>query len=134
MGWVSERDLGGGEGVRLFCLPHAGSGAAAFYRWKRVLPDGVKVCPVLLPGREVRLGEPSERRVLDVVEGLQAEIAGELERPYAIFGHSMGALLAYEWARRIAADGLPGPLKLFVSGRNAPQLMIGHRELHKLGR
>ena len=132
MGWVSERDLGA-EGVRLYCLPHAGSGAAVFYRWRRMLAaSGVNVCPVMLPGREVRLGEPLAVRVEEIVEGLQAEVAGELERPYAIFGHSMGALLAYAWARRIVEGGSPAPLGLIVSGRNAPQT-VSAGSLHRLG-
>ncbi len=132
MGWVSERDLWA-EGVRLYCLPHAGSGAAVFYRWRRMLAaGGVNVCPVLLPGREVRLGEPSLVRVEEIVDGLQAEMKGELSYPYAVFGHSMGALLAYAWARRIAEDGSPAPRRLIVSGRNAPQTGLGRAELHRL--
>ena len=145
MKWVSERDLYpseqkrspgtpdlAGGGVRLFCLPHAGSGAAGFYRWKRMLP-GVAVCPVMLPGREARLGEPLMTGVGEIVEALHAELRGELRRPYAIFGHSMSALIAFEWARRIEADGLPGPMVLFASGRVAPCVELGHRKLHTLG-
>jgi medium-chain acyl-[acyl-carrier-protein] hydrolase len=129
--WVSSRDLQA-DGVRLFCLPHAGSGAAGFYRWKRLLPDWVAVCPVMLPGREVRLGERALLTVDQIVDGLHGAMQGALDRPYAIFGHSMGALLAYAWARRIAAEGLRGPEWLFVSGRNAPQRPFRHRGLHRL--
>lgn len=132
MRWLSARDLQA-EGIRLFCLPHAGSGAAGFYRWKRLLPPSIAVCPVLLPGREARLAEASLTDVIPIVEGLHAEAREYLDRPYAIFGHSMGALLAYEWARRIAVEGLPGPVCLFASGRNAPQRTTGHTELHRLG-
>jgi hypothetical protein len=64
-GWLAERDIRLGARVRLFCLPHAGSGSAAFYRWKRLLP-GIDVCPVLLPGREMRLSEESR---VDAVAG-----------------------------------------------------------------
>jgi surfactin synthase thioesterase subunit len=131
MKWASKRDLAG-DGTRLFCLPHAGSGAAGFYRWKRLLPETIRVCPVLLPGRELRLGEPALRRAEPVVGALQTEVGPMLgERPYALFGHSMGALLAFEWARRIAADGLPEPRMLIVSGRNAPWFPA-HRALHAL--
>ena len=98
-----------------------------------MLAGSVNVCPVMLPGREVRLGEPLEVRVEEIVERLQAEVKGELTQPYAIYGHSMGALLAYAWARRIAEDHLPAPLGLVVSGRNAPQTSPGRRVLHELG-
>ena len=131
MGWVSRRDLEG-NGMRLFCLPHAGSGAAAFYRWKRLLPGGVQVCPVLLPGREIRLAERARLRVNEIVDGLMEELGGDLGRPYAVFGHSMGALLAYEWVRRIAAEGLPRPTRLIVSGRDAPHHPAAQRSLHRL--
>jgi medium-chain acyl-[acyl-carrier-protein] hydrolase len=131
MKWVSERDLES-DGIRLFCLPHAGSGAAGFYRWKRLLPEPIRVCPVLPPGREVRLAETPLLRIEQVVDGLQAEVGPLLrETPYAIFGHSMGALLAFEWARRIAEHGLPEPHMLFVSGRNAPRISA-RRVLHRL--
>ncbi len=131
MAWVSKRDMEG-EGVRLFCLPHAGSGAAAFYRWKRMLPAGVQVCPVLLPGREIRLAERPMLRVSEIVDGLMEDLRGELGQPYAVFGHSMGALLAYEWVRRIATEGLPCPVRLIVSGRDAPHALAGQRLLHRL--
>ena len=129
MRWVSERDLLKGGGVRVFCLPHAGSGAAGYYRWRRVLAG---VCPVMLPGREVRLGERALVRVEDVVGGLMGELRGVLEEPYAVFGHSMGALLAFEWVKAIEAAGLPGPVRLFVSGREGPQRVFGHRGLHRM--
>ncbi len=117
--------------MRLFCLPHAGSGAAAFYRWKPALPT-VDICPVLLPGREMRLAEPSLEDAAELVDELLEAVAPYLDVPFAIFGHSMGALLAYEWALRLQDAGLRRPLCLFVSGRGAAHLPFGHRELHRL--
>jgi surfactin synthase thioesterase subunit len=117
--------------MRLFCLPHAGSGAAAFYRWKRDLPS-IDVCPILLPGREARLSEASCEDASELVDALLEAVAPYLDVPFAIFGHSMGALLAYEWALRLQDAGLRQPLCLFVSGRNAAHLPFGHRELHRL--
>ena len=117
--------------LRLFCLPHAGSGAAAFYGWKRELSD-VAVCPVLLPGREMRIAEKAMDDTGAVVDALIEATREHLDRPYAIFGHSMGALLAYEWTRRICAEGIAAPAALIVSGRNAACLPVAHRELHRL--
>ena len=134
-GWLSQRDIhpdaANGAGLRLFCLPHAGSGAAAFYRWKRELA-GIDVCPVLLPGRELRLREPSLEDATELVDSLVEATAQHLDRPFAIFGHSMGALLAYEWALRIQDAGLRQPMCLFVSGREAAHLPFGHRNLNSL--
>ena len=131
MTWLSHRDVAARGQVQLFCLPHAGSGASGFYRWKRLLPESIAVCPVLLPGRESRLGEPPLRSVAEIVSRMHAELRPHLANPYAIFGHSMSSLIAFEWARLIEREGLPSPLRLFVSGRNAPQLTLGHRELHR---
>jgi medium-chain acyl-[acyl-carrier-protein] hydrolase len=123
--WLSQRDIRPGARMRLFCLPHAGSGAAVFYRWKREL-TGIDVCPVLLPGREMRLAERSQENALALVEALAEAAKPYLDVPYAIFGHSMGSLLAYEWALRSS------PAYLFVSGRDAAHLPFGHRDLHTL--
>ena len=70
--------------------------------------------------------------VAAVVEELHQAARLRLGQPYAIFGHSMGSLLAYEWTRRIAADGLPRPICLFVSGRKAAHLPSSHKGLHQL--
>ncbi len=132
-GWLSERDIRAGVAMRLFCLPHAGSGSAAFYRWRRRLPAEIDVCPVMLPGRESRIAEPSEQDAMALVEEMGRAIAPYLDVPYAIFGHSMGSLLAYEWALRIQDDALCRPVCLFVSGRDAAHVPRAHRELHGLG-
>jgi medium-chain acyl-[acyl-carrier-protein] hydrolase len=131
-GWLSERDIRPGAGVRLFCLPHAGSGAAAFYRWKRLVAPEIDICPILLPGREMRLAEASLVDAEAVVDELMRHVSPHLDAPFAIFGHSMGALLAFAWARRIEAAGLCEPHCLFVSGREAAHLPFGHRALHRL--
>jgi medium-chain acyl-[acyl-carrier-protein] hydrolase len=132
MKWLNERDLAEPSRVKLFCLPHAGSGAAGFYRWKRLLPADISVCPVMLPGREARLAEAPLRGAGEIVLALQHEVRAELMRPYAIFGHSMSALIALEWVRAIEREGLRGPECLFVSGRDAPHISFGHRNLHSM--
>jgi surfactin synthase thioesterase subunit len=130
--WIAENDLRPAAKMRLFCLPHAGSGIALYYRWKRVL-TGIDVCPVMLPGREMRLGEALIENAGALIDELMEATRSLLDVPYSIFGHSMGSLLAYEWARAIQAAGLDAPRRLFVSGRNAPHLPLTHRELHRLG-
>jgi medium-chain acyl-[acyl-carrier-protein] hydrolase len=126
--WISERDVSDGARVRLFCLPHAGSGSAGFYRWRRWLPAEVDLCPIFLPGRELRLSEPLVSSASRLADGIAEAIAPLLDRPYAIFGHSMGALLAFELARKVKQE----PSALYLSGRIAAHLPPPHVGLHRL--
>lgn len=130
-GWLGERDIRPEARIRLFCLPHAGSGAAGFYRWKREL-QGIDVCPVLLPGREARLRELSIADLRALVGELVESTKAYLDVPFAIFGHSMGALIGYEWAVHLAQANLPQPVCLFVSGREAAHLPLPYAPLHGL--
>lgn len=106
---------------RLFVFPHAGAGASA-YRLAPHLPDPVEVCTVQLPGRENRYAEPPLTSLDEAVDALAPLVAGHAELPYAFFGHSMGALLAFATARRLRALGATRPVRLFLSGMRAPHL------------
>jgi len=108
--------------LRLFCLSHAGGGAAVFRGWSDLLPDGVEVCAVQLPGRDSRAGEQPYLRMDPLVTDLHAAILPLLDRPFALFGHSMGALVAFELARRLRREGSPQPEHLFLAAFRAPQL------------
>jgi medium-chain acyl-[acyl-carrier-protein] hydrolase len=118
--------------TRLFCLPYSGGGAAAFHRWAALLPEAVELNLVQLPGRETRLREEPLTRMETLINALVPMVAGLLDRPYALFGHSMGALSAFELARGLRRKGAPAPLCLFVSGRRAPQLADPEPPLHTL--
>jgi medium-chain acyl-[acyl-carrier-protein] hydrolase len=119
-------------GIRLFCFPHAGAGSLAYQEWSRLLPPSIQVLPVLPPGREMRLREAPYTHIEPYVEDLAEALAPELRAPYALFGHSLGALVAFELARRVRASGLTAPAHLFVSGRIAPQITEHRRVLHRL--
>lgn len=116
-------DGAGGTGdVSLFCLPHAGAGPIVFREWSTLLDPRIDVVPVQYPGRPPRLAEPPEtslKRLAQRLAGPVAERAGEA--PYALFGHSMGALVAYEVACLLTRLGRP-PVRLLVSGQTAPHL------------
>lgn len=110
--------------LRLVCLPHAGGGASAFLPLTRLLPDSVEVLAVQYPGRQDRRLEP----FVDTVDGLVTHIAEALEpwldRPVALFGHSLGSLVAFETARRLEKQAPGNRLAhLFVSGRVAPTVV-----------
>ena len=119
-------------GIRLFCFPHAGAGGLAYREWSRLLPPSIQVLPVLPPGRETRFSEAPYTHIEPYVEDLASALAPELQVPYALFGHSLGALVAFELARRLRAGRLPAPVHLFVSGRIAPQLTEHRPMLHRL--
>ena len=108
--------------IRLLLLPHAGAGATVFRAWSSGLPSFIGACPVQPPGREKRRREPSLRSADAIVALLAPEVMSAVKPPYALFGHSTGALCAFELARQIRRLGGPTPAHLFVSGRRAPQL------------
>ncbi|MEV6970740.1 alpha/beta fold hydrolase [Hamadaea sp. NPDC051192] len=100
--------------LRLYCLPYAGAGANAFRLWPTAFGEDVEIVGVQLPGRETRLGEAPEFAVEDVA----AAIAADADRPFALYGHSMGARLAYEVTQALPVP----PVRLFVAACRAPQL------------
>ncbi|MBL1103062.1 thioesterase [Streptomyces sp. 5-8] len=120
------------EGVRLFCFPHAGGAASYFFPWSRSLPADIEVLAVQYPGRQDRRSEPCIRAVPELADRIHAAIRPRLAQPFAFFGHSMGAVLAFEVASRIARDEGVAPAHLFVSGRRAPS-RVRHEELHRAG-
>ncbi|SFC88088.1 thioesterase II family protein [Streptomyces aidingensis] len=109
--------------IRLYCLPHAGGSASAFRSWTGRAGDAA-VCPVQLPGRDARVSDPAHPTmpalVGDLAGVLLAEAAAD-PRPYALYGHSLGALVGFELARELRRRGGPQPEHLIVSGCSAPQ-------------
>jgi medium-chain acyl-[acyl-carrier-protein] hydrolase len=106
--------------LRLFCFPYAGGGAAVFRPWSQELPAHVDVCAFQLPGREARFREPPLSNLGQIVEAALAAMRRQLDLPFAVFGHSMGSVIAFEVSRRIEAAGLPAPLHVWLSARRAP--------------
>lgn len=108
--------------LRLFCFPYAGGAALIYRQWPQLLPHTVEVLPVQLPGRGSRMLEPLITETAVLVEQVAEAMRPQLDRPFALFGHSMGALICYELARYLRRTGAPEPLHLFASGRRAPHL------------
>jgi medium-chain acyl-[acyl-carrier-protein] hydrolase len=119
--------------VRLFCFSLAGGGAAMYRAWLDALPTTIELCAVQLPGRESRLREPAFTSMQRIVEAVVPELVARIDRPYALFGHSMGALVAFETARALRSmAALPQPVRLLVSGRRAPHLPETEAPMHPL--
>jgi medium-chain acyl-[acyl-carrier-protein] hydrolase len=130
--WLAVSKPKAAATVRLFCFPYAGGSASLFRRWSLTLPAHVEVCPVQLPGRESRFREKPFTRCMPLVEALAEALRPELDKPFAFFGHSMGALLAFELARLLRQLHGLSPVHLFVSGRRAPQTGPDDEQLHSL--
>jgi surfactin synthase thioesterase subunit len=129
--WVVDDGPAGDSGAarQLFCFAHAGGGPSFFRPWLAALAPEIAVRRVLLPGRESRLEEPPFRHITELVEPLCTALEPYLDQPYALFGHSMGAVVAYEVARRFSGPSRAGPACLIVSGRRAPGLAANRRRL-----
>jgi medium-chain acyl-[acyl-carrier-protein] hydrolase len=130
--WIAKQPSRRAARLRLFCLPYAGGGARIYRGWADALPGDVEVCAVLLPGRDQRHGEKPIPHIGAAVEALSTALREHLDLPFAVFGHSMGAVLAYEVSRRLAVLSGQEPAHLFVSGHRAPKLPRRRRSLHYL--
>ena len=107
---------------RLICFPYAGGGASAFKDWAALIPEDIELCIVQMPGREERLREPLITDMTVLVEALSQELLAYTDRPFAFFGHSMGAMVSFEVARQLRTMNAPMPRHLFLSSRAAPHL------------
>jgi surfactin synthase thioesterase subunit len=116
--WLSFPDPRPGADIRLICLPYAGGAASVFRAWPKAFGPRVEVVAVQLPGREQRI---RERPVVDP-EQVAAAVDRAADRPYAIFGHSMGGRLGFDAIRLLRAAGRPLPVRFYPSGANPPHL------------
>ena len=118
--------------LRLFCFPYAGGSATAYHPWPTALPADIELVAVQYPGRATRMREAPCTRMEALLDDIERGIVGQLDRPYAFFGHSMGATVAHELTRRLLAGSRPPPRQLFISGRSAPQLPSRRAAIHAL--
>nr|WP_315847127.1 alpha/beta fold hydrolase [uncultured Achromobacter sp.] len=123
--------------ITLLCLPCAGASATMYLRWRRLLPAWLRVEPVELAGRGSRIADPFSAGFEEAVNDICARLRPWTSGRYALYGHSMGALLAYGAARRQSSLGLPLPQCLIASGSASPSArdnsrlarMRGHADL-----
>jgi surfactin synthase thioesterase subunit len=130
--WIAFRQPVPEARLRLFCFPYAGAGALIFRTWSDGLPADVEICPVQLPGRGTRVRELPFTQLSPLVEALAQALAPLLDRPFAFFGHSLGALVSFELARRVRRQYGVHPVRLFVSAGRAPQIPHRGPPIHAL--
>ncbi len=116
--------------VRLLCLPHAGGAAGYYTPVAAALTPAVDVLAAQYPGRQDRRHEQPVTDLRELADRVAEAVTDGDDRPLALFGHSMGALVGYEVALRLEAAGR-GPVRLFVSGRRAPSAFRPSEDLHK---
>ncbi|WP_184916510.1 thioesterase II family protein [Streptomyces luteogriseus] len=120
--WIRRFHPAPNAGSRLLCFPHAGGSASVYHALSAAVAGNIEPLIVQYPGRQERLGEPFAERAEEVAAAVLAALPAPVDgTPTILFGHSMGALLAFETARRLAAEGR-APAALFVSGRRGPSL------------
>lgn len=119
--------------ARLYCFPFAGGAAAAYFAWNHIVTRSVELRAAQLPGRHDRIDEPPYIELSPLVSRLADDLTCEGDgRPFAFFGHSVGALLAFELTRELRRRHAPLPALLALSARRAPQLSIHNPALHLL--
>jgi surfactin synthase thioesterase subunit len=123
--WIRRFHQAGPNSPQLVCFPAAGGSASFYYPFSTALSPGIEVSAVQYPGRQDRRGEPNIPSIPQLADAIFPEVEPLAGRPLAFFGHSMGAILAYEVAIRMERAGLPRLERLYVSGRRAPSC---HRE------
>ncbi|HEX2254453.1 MAG TPA: alpha/beta fold hydrolase [Thermoanaerobaculia bacterium] len=133
--WTAYRQPRAAALVRLYCFPYAGGSASVYRTWARDLPQEIEVVPVQLPGRESRIRERPLTSMDELVAALDEGLGPQLDRaepPFAFFGHSMGAIAAFELARRRRDAGRSEPVHLFASAHSAPQVPDPEPPIHDL--
>lgn len=119
--------------VKLFCIPYAGGSAIIYKKWEALLQSSnIELIPIELAGRGKRSNDELYADVPTAVDDIFSIVSRQLGdgKPYAFFGHSMGAMLAYEVIQKICASHLPEPIHAFFSGRGAPHVKSKREKLY----
>lgn len=131
--WIVRNAPNEAAALRLFCLPYSGGSASVFRQWQRLLsiPE-LEVCAIQLPGREQRFQERPFFHMHELIPALGEAILPLLDRPFVLFGHSLGALIAFCLSRWLRSEQRRLPRLLMVSGRAAPQVGLRRPPVHHL--
>jgi len=119
--------------IRLFCFSHSGGTASNFREWTNHFSSDVEICPIQLPGRETRFSDPLITSMESLMDALWPEILQLFDRPCGLFGHSLGAIVAFEIAKRMKTFSYNQLRTLFVSACSAPTFLNYHSNHVHLG-
>lgn len=132
MKWVEFFHKNKNANLRLICSHYAGGGASAFYQWQKYLPANIEVAAIQLPGRESRFGESLFNNMKDIINELCENFTSCLDKPFILFGHSLGALICFELTRKLQKQALLLPEHLILSGCKAPHIQRRRKAIHTL--
>jgi medium-chain acyl-[acyl-carrier-protein] hydrolase len=118
--------------MRLFCFAYAGGGASIFHNWADHLPSDIETIGIQMPGLESRIMETPVETIAMVVEMLVPVMYPKLDKPFVLFGHSLGALISFELTRSLKKRYSLEPLHMFVAGIRAPQIVNRNSPIHCL--
>lgn len=130
--WLKYPHTNPEASLRLFCFPYAGGNAFIYRTWGAVLPSTVELCAIELPGRGTRWADPPFTELTSLVEAIAPILRPTLDRPFALFGHSMGGMISFELARYLRREYRLQPAHLFISSSRAPQLPRSNPPIHNL--
>ncbi len=122
--WIKRVVPRPGAKLRLLCLPYAAAGASVYREWCAKLPDWIEVVCVQLPGRELRIREHALRSTKEIARTLVPLLLERLQPPFALFGHSMGAAIAFELGLQLEATQRDSLVHVIASGRGAPHVRV----------
>lgn len=128
--WIVARPATSAR-ARIFCFSYAGGNAASYMQWNNDLSPYVQVCAIQIPGRGARFNEPSITDFSILIPQIANSIAAYNDLPFFFFGHSLGALIAYEVCHHLNKNNLPLPEHLIVSAANSPS---SPSTIEKIGR
>lgn len=124
--WILNHPVPPAARARLLCLPYSGGGGSSFRSWCDELAPEIEVVPIQLPGRENRFREPALASMAQIIAALLPVAAALDDRPFALFGHSAGARIAYELTLALRKAGRRLPAHLYVSACRAPHVKSVH--------
>lgn len=130
--WITCPSPNSLASLRLFCFPYAGGSAFSFRNWSEQLPHTVEVCPIELPGRGMRIKDPTFTQMPLLIEELAQSLLPHLDKPFIFLGHSLGAIISFELTRFLRKIDACTPMQLFVSGHCAPQISYSIPPIHTL--
>lgn len=117
----------------LICLPYAGGSEGIYINWTNYLDNSIKIFPISLKGRGRRFYEDFYKNLDEAIDDIFSNIKNEIkDDEYSIYGHSMGALLAYELYYKIKENNLTEPKHIFFSGYGSPNINKSKDDIYKL--